>query len=143
MRRGLARMVENVMWKFQKLNFASSFHQYSNSCEEYFGGEEFKVGTFLSTVPIQKNSWIDQIWTKFATGSEMVFFPHVSMYYLQKKSQQFKERTRCSPCFGHSFLLSSLLRSHFLLWLATRMISAHCARWTPFLQEHDLISFSQ
>ena len=74
MRRGLARMVENVMWKFQKLNFASSFHQYSNSCEEYFGGEELKVGTFLSTVPIQKNSWIDQIWTKFATGSEMVFF---------------------------------------------------------------------
>ena len=74
MRRGLARMVENVMWKFQKLNFASSFHQYSNSCEEYFGGDEFKVGTFLSTVPIQKNSWIDQIWTKFATGWEMVFF---------------------------------------------------------------------
>ena len=74
MRRGLARMVENVMWKFQKLNFASSFHQYSNSCEEYFGGDEFKVGTFLSTVPIQKNSWIDQIWTNFATGSEMVFF---------------------------------------------------------------------
>ena len=74
MRRGLARMVENVMWKFQKLNFASSFHQYSNSCEEYFGGDEFKVGTFLSTVPIQKNSWIDQIWIKFATGSEMVFF---------------------------------------------------------------------
>ena len=70
-------MVENVMWKFQKLNFASSFHQYPNSCEEYFGGEEFKVGTFLSTVLIQKNSWIDQIWTKFATGSEMVFFPHV------------------------------------------------------------------
>ena len=70
----LARMVENVMWKFQKLNFASSFHQYSNSCEEYFSGEEFRVGTFLSSVPIQKNSWIDQIWTKFATGSEMVFF---------------------------------------------------------------------
>ena len=77
MRRELARMVENVMWKFQKLNFASSFHQYSNSCEEYFGGEEFKVGTFLSTVPIQKNSWIDQIWTKFATGWQMVFFSHV------------------------------------------------------------------
>ena len=74
MRRGLARMVENVMWKFQKLNFASSFHQYSNSCEEYFGGEEFKVGTFLSTVPIQNNFWIDQIWTKFSTCSEMVFF---------------------------------------------------------------------
>ena len=53
-------MVENVMWKFQKLNFASSFYQYSNSCEQYFDGEEFKVGTFLSTVPIQKNSWIDQ-----------------------------------------------------------------------------------
>ena len=92
MRRGLARMVENVMWKFQKLNFASSFHQYSNPCEEYFGGEEFEVGTFLSTVPIQKNSWIDQIWTNFATGSEMVFF--FPMYYLQKQSQQFKERTR-------------------------------------------------
>ena len=75
MRRGLARMVENVMWKFQKLNFASSFHQYSNPCEEYFGGEKLKVGTFLSTVHIRKNSWIDQIWTKFATGSEMVFFP--------------------------------------------------------------------
>ena len=67
-------MVENVMWKFQKLNFASSFYQYSNSCEQYFDGEEFKVGTFLSTVPIQKNSWIDQIWTKFATCSEMVFY---------------------------------------------------------------------
>ena len=77
MRRGLARMVENVMWKFQKLNFASSFHQYSHPCEDYFGGEEFKVGTFLSTVPIQKNSWIDQIWTKFATGWKMVFFSHV------------------------------------------------------------------
>ena len=80
MRRGLARMVENVMWKFQKLNFASSFHQYSNSCEEYFGGDEFKVGTFLSTVPIQKNSWIDQIWTKFATCSEMVFFSQCIIY---------------------------------------------------------------
>ena len=77
MRRGLARMVENVMWKFQKLNFASSFHQYSNPCEEYFGGEKLKVGTFLSTVHIRKNSWIDQIWTKFATASEMVFFSHV------------------------------------------------------------------
>ena len=137
----VGEMVENVMWKFQKLNFASSFYQYSNSCEQYFDGEEFKVGTFLSTVPIQKNSWIDQIWTKFATGSEMVFF--FPMHYLQKQSQQFKERTRCWPCFGHSFLLSSLLRSHLRLWFATRMISAHCARWTPFLQEHDLISFSQ
>ena len=143
MRRGLARMVKKTHVRIQKLNFASSFRQYSNSCEENFGGEEFKVGKFHSTVSIQKNSWIDQIWTKFATGSEMVFFPHVSMYYLQKKSQQFKERTRCSPCFGHSFLLSSLLRSRFLLWLAKRMISAHCARWTPFLQEHNLISFSQ
>lgn len=66
-----------------------------------------------------------------------LFFP---MYYLQKQSQQFKERTRCWPCFGHSFLLCSLLRSHLRLWLATRMISAHCAPWTPFLQEHDLIS---
>ena len=101
MRRGLARMVENVMWKFQKLNFASSFHQYSNSCEEYFGGDEFKVGTFLSTVPIQKNSWIDQIWTKFATGSEMVFF--FPMHYLQKQSQLFKERTRCWPCMFWPF----------------------------------------
>ena len=54
-------MVENVTWKFQKLNFASSFHQYSNPCEEYFGGEELKVGTILSTVPNQKNSLIDQI----------------------------------------------------------------------------------
>ena len=80
MRRGLARMVENVMWKFQKLNFASSFHQYCNSCEECFGGEEFKVGTFLSTVLIQRNSWIDQIWTKFATGSEMVFFSPCIIY---------------------------------------------------------------
>ena len=70
----VGEMVENVMWKFQKLNFASSFYQYSNSCEQYFDGEEFKVGTFLSTVPIQKNSWIDQIWTKFATCSEMVFY---------------------------------------------------------------------
>ena len=77
MRKEFARMVEIVMWKFQKLNFASPFHQYSNPCEEYFGGEEFKVGTFLSTVPIQKNSWIDQIWTKFATGWKMVFFSHV------------------------------------------------------------------
>ena len=136
----VGEMVENVMWKFQKLNFVSSFYQYSNSCEQYFDGEEFEVGTFLSTVPIQKNSWIDQIWTKFATGWKMVFFP---MYYLQKQSQQFKERTRCWPCFGHSFLLSSLLRSHLRLWLATRMISAHCVPWTPFLQEHDLTSFSQ
>ena len=101
MRRGLARMVENVMWKFQKLNFASSFHQYSNPCEEYFGGEELKVGTFLSTVHIRKNSWIDQIWTKFATGSEMVFF--FPMHYLQKQSQQFKERTRCWPCMFWPF----------------------------------------
>ena len=54
-------MVENVIWKFQKSNFASSLHQYFNSCEEYFGGEEFNVETSLSTVPIQKNSWIDQI----------------------------------------------------------------------------------
>ena len=61
MRRGLARMVENVIWKFQKSNFASSLHQYFNSCEEYFGGEEVNVETSLSTVPIQKNSWIDQI----------------------------------------------------------------------------------
>ena len=80
MRRELARMVENVMWKFQKLNFASSFHQYSNSCEEYFGGEEFKVGTFFSTVPIQKSFWIDQIWTKFSTCSEMVFFSPCIIY---------------------------------------------------------------
>ena len=114
--RGLARMVEYVMWKFQKLNFASSFHQYSNPCEQYFGGEELKVGT----------CWC--------------FFP---MYYLQKESQQFKESTRCWPCFGHSFRLCSLLRSHLRLWLATRMISAHCAPWTHFLQEHDLIPFSQ
>ena len=69
-----------------------------------------------------------------------LFFP---MYYLQKQSQQFKERTRCWPCFGHSFLLCSLLKRHLRLWLATQMISAHCVRWTPFLQEHDLISFSQ
>ena len=61
MRRGLARMVENVIWKFQKSNFASSRHQYFNFCEEYFGGEEFNVETSLSTVTIQKNSWIDQI----------------------------------------------------------------------------------
>ena len=80
LRKEFKRMVEIVMWKFQKLNFASPFHQYSNSCEEYFGGEEFKVGTFLSTVPIQKNSWIDQIWTKFATGSEMVFFSPCIIY---------------------------------------------------------------
>ena len=80
MRRELARMVENVMWKFQKLNFASSFHQYPNSCEEYFGGEEFKVGTFFSTVPIKKNFWIDQIWTKFSTCSEMVFFSPCIIY---------------------------------------------------------------
>ena len=73
----VGEMVENVMWKFQKLNFVSSFYQYSNSCEQYFDGEEFEVGTFLSTVPIQKNSWIDQIWTKFATGWKMVFFSHV------------------------------------------------------------------
>ena len=47
---------------------------------EYFGGEELKVGIFLSTVHIQKNSWIDQIWTKFATGSEMVFFSPCIIY---------------------------------------------------------------
>ena len=64
----------------QKLNFASSFHQYPNSCEEYFGGEEFKVGTFFSTVPIQKNFWIDQIWTKFSICSEMVFFSPCIIY---------------------------------------------------------------
>ena len=86
----VGEMVENVMWKFQKLNFASSFHQYSNPCEQYFGGEELKVGT----------CWC--------------FFP---MYYLQKESQQFKESTRCWPCFGHSFLLCSLLRSHLLIYL--------------------------
>ena len=60
MRRELARVVENVIWKFQKSNFASSFHQYFNSCEEYFGGE-VNVETSLVIVPIQKNSWIDQI----------------------------------------------------------------------------------
>ena len=141
MTRELARMVENVMWKFQKLNFASSFHQYSNSCEQYFGGEEFKVGTFLSTVPIQNNSWIDQIWSKFATDSEMVFFFQCIIY--KSKVSKFKERTSCWPCFGHSFLLCSLLRSHLRLWLATWMISVHCVRWTSFLQEHDLTSFSQ
>ena len=54
-------MVENVIWKFQKSNFASSFHQYFNPFEDYFGGEEVNVETSLSTVPIQKNSWIDQI----------------------------------------------------------------------------------
>ena len=69
--------------------------------KEYFGGEELKVGTFLSTVHIRKNSWIDQIWTKFATGSEMVFF--FPMHYLQKQSQQFKERTRCWPCMFWPF----------------------------------------
>ena len=40
--------------KISKVEFR--FHQYCNSCEEYFGGDEFKVGTFLSTVPKQKNS---------------------------------------------------------------------------------------
>ena len=89
LRKEFKRMVEIVMWKFQKLNFASPFHQYSNSCEEYFGGEEFKVGTFLSTVPIQKNSWIDQIWTKFATGWQTVFFSHI----LSTKAKSEVERT--------------------------------------------------
>ena len=44
--------------KISKVEFGFFFNvpQYSNSCEEYFSGEEFKVGTFLSTVPIQKNS---------------------------------------------------------------------------------------
>ena len=31
------------------------FHQYSSSCEEYFGGEKFNFEAFLSTFPIQKN----------------------------------------------------------------------------------------
>ena len=91
----VGEMVENVMWKFQKLNFASSFYQYSNSCEQYFDGEEFKVGTFLSTVPIQKNSWIDQIWTKFATGSEMVFFSQCIIY--KSKVSSLKN----GPAVGH------------------------------------------
>ena len=60
-----------------EFRFFFNFPQHPNSCEEYISGEELKVGTFLSTVPIQKNSWIDQIWTKFATGWKMVFFSHV------------------------------------------------------------------
>ena len=78
-------------------------------CKEYFTGEEFNVETFLSTVPVQTNSWIEQIWKKFATGWEMVLF--FSIYYLQKPcanfleaiavSDQLQERTRCWPCFGH------------------------------------------
>ena len=84
MTRELARMVENVMWKFQKLNFASSFHQYSNPCEQYFGGEELKVGTFLSTVHIQKNSWIDK------GGNFMYPMMHRFILYYQAS-----ERTWC------------------------------------------------
>ena len=120
MRRGLARRKKTSCENFKSWISLLLSTNIVLSCEECFGGEDFKVGTFLSTVLMQKNSWIDQIWTKFATGSEMVFF--FPMYYLQKQSQQFKERTRCWPCFGHSFLLSSLLRSHLRLWFATRMI---------------------
>ena len=63
-----------------EFRFFFNFPQYSNSCQEYFSGEEFKVGKFLSAVPIQKNYWIDQIWTKFASCSEMVFFFPCIMY---------------------------------------------------------------
>ena len=82
-------MVENVTWKFQKLNFTSSFHQYSSSCEEYFGGEEFNFEEFLSTFPIQKNYWIKQNLNKFGTGSGWSFFSFFPMYYLQKPSANF------------------------------------------------------
>ena len=93
MRRGLARMVENVMWKFQKSNFASSFHQYSNSCEEYFGGARRIQGRNISqyrshTKEFLNRPNLNKICDRFGNG---LFFP---MYYLQKQSQQFKERTR-------------------------------------------------
>ena len=140
------RIIYDAILKTQiskvKFRFLFNFPQYSNSCEEYCSGEEFKVGTFLSTVPIQKNSWIDQIWTKFATGSEMVFFSPC-IIYKSKVSSLKNVRAVGHACFGHSFLLCTLLRGHLRLWLATWMILAHCVRWTPFLLEHDLISFSQ
>ena len=145
MRRGLARMVENVMWKFQKLNFASSFHQYSNSCEEYFGGDEFKVGTFLSTVPIQKNSWIDQIWTKFATGSEMVFFFPCIIYKSKVNSlknvraewSEFRSSLRLSNVDMYSSATSwflPIIRCRPLAGLSAFSCQTHSLmRWLPTL----------
>ena len=88
MRRGLARMVENVMWKFQKLNFASSFHQYSNSLVKSTLAET-NISQYRShTKEFLNRPNLNKICDRFGNG---LFFP---MYYLQKQSQQFKERTR-------------------------------------------------
>ena len=86
MRRGLARMVENVMWKFQKLNFASSFHQYSLVKSTL---AETNISQYRShTKEFLNRPNLNKICDRFGNG---LFFP---MYYLQKQSQQFKERTR-------------------------------------------------
>ena len=39
--------IEHVMLKFEKLDIANPFHQYSNSFEKHSGREKFSLGAFL------------------------------------------------------------------------------------------------
>ena len=142
MRRGLARRKKTSCENFKSwISLLRSFHQYCNSCEVFFGGEEFKVEKFLSTVLIQKNSWIDQIWTKFATGSEMVFF-FPCIIYKSKVSSLKNVRA-----VGH---VLAILFYYLVFWEAIYVYGLPHGWFRPILlhellfhKEHDIISLSQ